>query len=175
MSEDLTVTEAPDRFVASEGWLTRWKSRHGVRQLQICGEKLSADLSVVEEYKNKFQTILEENGYTPDQVYKCDETGLYYKMMPSKTLAGETENSAPGLKKNKERLTILAYSSCYIILPSCGMENNRENRRRGKNFTNEEVLLLAELVAKNRSVIENKQSGAITHKQKESAALLFKM
>ncbi|XP_068912078.1 uncharacterized protein [Tenebrio molitor] len=44
-----------------------------------------------------------------------------------------------------------------------------ENRGRGKNFTNEEVLLLAELVAKNRSVIENKQSGAITHKQKESA------
>jgi coenzyme F420-reducing hydrogenase alpha subunit len=49
------------------------------------------------------------------------------------------------------------------------MENNRENRGRGKNFTNEEVLLLAELVAKNRSVIDNKQSGAITHKQKESA------
>jgi hypothetical protein len=47
------------------------------------------------------------------------------------------------------------------------MENNRENR--GKNFTNEEVLLLAELVAKNRSVIENKQSGAITHEQEESA------
>jgi hypothetical protein len=43
------------------------------------------------------------------------------------------------------------------------MENNRENRGRGKNFTNEEVLVLAELVAKNRSVIENKQSGAITH------------
>jgi hypothetical protein len=48
MSQDLTMTEAPDRFVASEGW----KSRHGVRQLQICGEKLSADLSVVEEYEN---------------------------------------------------------------------------------------------------------------------------
>jgi tRNA C32,U32 (ribose-2'-O)-methylase TrmJ len=49
------------------------------------------------------------------------------------------------------------------------MENNRENRGRGKNFTNEEVLVLAELVAKNRSVIENKQSGAITHEQEESA------
>jgi hypothetical protein len=82
-----------------------------VHIVQICGEKLSADLSVVEEYKNKFQTILEENGHTPDQVYNCDETGLYYKMMPSKTLAGETENSAPGLKKNKERLTILACSN----------------------------------------------------------------
>jgi hypothetical protein len=55
----------------------------------------------VVEYKNKFQTILEENGYTPDQVYKCDETGLYYKMMPSKTLARETENSAPGVRKIK--------------------------------------------------------------------------
>jgi hypothetical protein len=56
MSQDLTVTVAPDRFVASGGWLTRWKSRYGVRQLQICGEKRSADLSVVEEYKNKFNS-----------------------------------------------------------------------------------------------------------------------
>jgi hypothetical protein len=43
-----------------------------------------------------------------------------------------------------------------------------ENRRRGKNFTSEEILLLAELVGKNRSVIENTQSGAVTHKQKEA-------
>jgi hypothetical protein len=93
-----------------------------VRQLQICEEKLSADLSVVEEYKNQFQTIFEENGYIPDQVYNCDETELYYKMMPSKTLAGETENSAPGLKKNKERLTILAcsnYSGRYKLRLMC--------------------------------------------------------
>ncbi|KAJ8939992.1 hypothetical protein NQ314_010932 [Rhamnusium bicolor] len=51
---------------------------------------------------------------------------------------------------------------------SCGIEKN-ETPARAKNFTNEEVLLLSELVGKNRSVIENKQSGVITHKQKEAA------
>ncbi|KAJ8953041.1 hypothetical protein NQ314_007416 [Rhamnusium bicolor] len=51
---------------------------------------------------------------------------------------------------------------------NCGIEKN-ETPARAKNFTNEEVLLLSELVGKNRSVIENKQSGVITHKQKEAA------
>ncbi|XP_039283868.1 jerky protein homolog-like [Nilaparvata lugens] len=30
-------------FTASDGWLARWKKRHGIHFLSICGEKLSAD------------------------------------------------------------------------------------------------------------------------------------
>lgn len=30
-------------FKASIGWLNHWKNRHGVRELNICGEKLSGD------------------------------------------------------------------------------------------------------------------------------------
>jgi hypothetical protein len=30
-------------FVASHGWLQKFKKRDGIRQLKICGEKLSAN------------------------------------------------------------------------------------------------------------------------------------
>lgn len=36
-----------DRFTASAGWLDRWKKRYGVRQLNVCGEKLSADVLAI--------------------------------------------------------------------------------------------------------------------------------
>lgn len=108
ISEDLPVREAPDTFTASDGWLGRWKKRHGIRNLKICGEKLSADMSAVDDFKEDFKRIVEENGYVEDQIYNCDETGLNYKMLPNSTLASKNEAAAPGYKKSKERVTILA-------------------------------------------------------------------
>lgn len=97
-----------DRFTASAGWLDRWKKRYGVRQLRVCGEKLSADISVIDNFKQNLNQLIKEKGFTPDQIYNCDETGLNYKMLPSKTLASREESSAPGHKRSKERLTVMA-------------------------------------------------------------------
>ena len=43
-----------------------------------------------------------------NQVYDCDETGLFWKALPSKTLASSKESKAPGCKVSKERVTNLA-------------------------------------------------------------------
>lgn len=100
-----------DQFTASSGWLDRWKKRYGVRQLTVCGEKLSADVSSIEKFKQDFKKQIEDSRYTYDQIYNCDESGLNYKMLPSKTLASRQERSAPGHKRSKERLTIMACSN----------------------------------------------------------------
>ncbi|XP_024875302.1 jerky protein homolog-like [Temnothorax curvispinosus] len=100
-----------DTFTASSGWPERWKKRHGVRQMNICGEKLSANEGEMNKFKEEFQKLVAEEGYTKDQIYNCDETGLNYKMMPSKTLISRDEAAAPGYKKNKDRCTILACSN----------------------------------------------------------------
>ncbi|XP_030747800.1 jerky protein homolog-like [Sitophilus oryzae] len=100
-----------DRFTGSSGWLGRWKKRDGVRQLTICGEKLSADVSSIEKFKQDFKMLITDCGYTCDPIYNCDESGLNYKMLPSKTLASGQEKSAPGNKRSKERLTIMACSN----------------------------------------------------------------
>lgn len=103
--------EGESDFTASSGWLDRWKKRYGVRQIEMCGEKLSANSEAVIQFREKIKKIVEEENLSLDQLYNCDETGLNYKMLPSKTLASKEEKSAPGHKKSKERVTVLATSN----------------------------------------------------------------
>ena len=46
-----------------------------------------------------------------EQVYNCDETRLCFWMLPEKTLAGRAEKGAPGMKKQKEHVTLMACSN----------------------------------------------------------------
>lgn len=98
-------------FTASDGWLDRWKKRFGIRQLTISGESLSADKDAVPAFKTHLCSILEKEELFPEQLYNCDETGLNYKILPTKTLASKKEATAPGYKKSKERVTVLACSN----------------------------------------------------------------
>lgn len=98
-------------FTASVGWLDRWKKRYGIRQLNVCGESLSADPQAVFDFRNKLHTLIDKEGITGEQLYNCDETGLNFKMLPTKTLASMAEKSAPGFKRSKERVTVLACSN----------------------------------------------------------------
>lgn len=102
---------APDTFTTSNGWLGRWKNCHGVCQLKICGEKFSANNLGVNDFKTSFKNIVLENCYALDQIYNCDETGLNYKMLPSKTWPPKQETAAPGHKRGKEYIKLLA--CCY--------------------------------------------------------------
>lgn len=94
-------------FNASSGWLTRFKQRHGIRELSIQGELLSGDQTSAEQFVKDFEMFVLEEGYLPEQLFNADETGLYWKCLPSKTLAHESEKAAPGHKSSKERLTVL--------------------------------------------------------------------
>lgn len=89
-------------FKASSGWLDKFKNRHGIRELNIQAEKLSAvSIKTIDAYKEKF------NSYTRDQIYNADETGLNYKALPTKTLASLSEKYAPGHKMQKQRVTVM--------------------------------------------------------------------
>lgn len=98
-------------FTASEGWLSRWKKRHGIHLLTISGEKLSADQAASSRFTEEFAAFVEAEGLGAEQLYNIDETGLNFKMLPEKTLASSSEASAPGLKKIKERLTVAVCSN----------------------------------------------------------------
>lgn len=96
------------QFKASTGWLKNFKHRHGIRELNIEGEKMSAASGeAVDAFKIKFQKMLDEKGLTRDQVYNADETGLNYKALPTKTLASLSEKYAPGFKMQKQRITVM--------------------------------------------------------------------
>ena len=98
-------------FQASTGWQWRFCQRHGIRQLSLQGEKLSADLDAPDPFREKLLDLIEDEGFTLEEIYNCDETGLYYRLLPEKTLAARSENEAPGMKKQKERVTLIACSN----------------------------------------------------------------
>ncbi|MFS1564416.1 MAG: hypothetical protein ACL7AX_13685 [Candidatus Arsenophonus phytopathogenicus] len=93
-------------FTASEGWLTRWKHRHGINYLSVSGEKLSADTAAASSFTDHFAKIIQEECLQPEQVYNIDETGVNFKKLPKKTFVSASEKSAPGFKLNKERITV---------------------------------------------------------------------
>lgn len=55
-------------FTASTGWLHNFKRRHGIRQLKICGEKLSSDNAAVIPFKSELQKKMSEMDITFEQV-----------------------------------------------------------------------------------------------------------
>ena len=93
-------------FTASEGWKWRFCQRHGIRQLSLQGEKMSADSDAAHDFVVSFREFVKENNYSMDQIFNCDETGLNFRLLPEKTLTGSFQKSADGRKKAKERVTV---------------------------------------------------------------------
>lgn len=94
-------------FKASSGWLARFKSRHGIRELEIQGEKLCANVASADSFVDELKAFLDEKEYDLDFVYNADETGLNWRALPSRSLASRRENSAPGYKVSKDRVTVM--------------------------------------------------------------------
>nr|XP_033816160.1 tigger transposable element-derived protein 1-like [Geotrypetes seraphini] len=68
------------------------------------GEAASSNVEAAEEFIKEF--VISE-GYVSNQVFNCDETGLFWKKMPRRTYISEEEKSVPGHKPMKDRLTLL--------------------------------------------------------------------
>ena len=98
----------PSQFNASYGFQWRFCKRFGIKTLAVAGEKVSADVISADEFVSSFKDLT--NGYSLDQIFNCDETGLYYKMLPGRTLT-TAHNDPIGTKKAKERVTINACSN----------------------------------------------------------------
>ena len=75
------------------------------------GGKLSADKPAADQFIPDFQAFIKDGGYSLDQVFNCDKTGLYYKDLPQTDLAAHFEKSVDGRKTQKEHVTINACSN----------------------------------------------------------------
>ena len=117
LSSQLNGDEA--KFVASEGWKWRFCRRHGIRNLSVHGEKVSADKEAASDFVSAFSKFIKEENLLLDHIFNCDETGLYFRLLPDKTLAASFEKTAGGRKKAKDRVTINACSNAsgMIKLP----------------------------------------------------------
>lgn len=97
----------PSNFKASNGWLSRFKLRHQIRQVSVQGEKLSADAPASIKFCEQIHKYVVDNNLNPDNIYNADEMGHAWKSLPRYTLAASTEKSAPGRKIVKDRVSVL--------------------------------------------------------------------
>lgn len=94
-------------FRASDGWLTKFKTRYGIRLLTVTGEQVSSDHAAVSPFIERFRQTIVELGLCDEQVYNADESGLFYKLLPKKSYVHQAEASAPGRKLLKNRITFM--------------------------------------------------------------------
>ncbi|KAK3858664.1 hypothetical protein Pcinc_035170 [Petrolisthes cinctipes] len=94
-------------FSASVGWFAKFKKRFSIKLVIYQGKVSSADEATAESFPVLAQQYIKDGGYTLDQVYNCEETGLYWKRSPSSTFIHKTEKQAPDIKMAKDRIGIL--------------------------------------------------------------------
>ncbi|XP_052074066.1 tigger transposable element-derived protein 4-like [Mytilus californianus] len=90
----------------SNGWLDRFKDRHNITFKKICGEATSVDVNseAMNDWVTELKGIMTD--FTPDNIFNADETGLFYKLLPEKTLEFKGVDCSGG-KRSKERLTVM--------------------------------------------------------------------
>ena len=62
----------------SDGWLSGFKKRNGIRKVDISGEKKSADSESAKKYSTFFEDFLKDKEIDLDNVYNAGETGIYF-------------------------------------------------------------------------------------------------
>jgi hypothetical protein len=87
-------------FKGSHGWFEKFKKCAYHHSLRLSGEAASIFL-------DELQKIVIKGAYSPKQIFSVDETGLFWKLMPSCTFISEEENKVPGHKVSKDHLTLL--------------------------------------------------------------------
>ena len=110
LTESILATKALDfallckeeKFKASHGWLDNFKKRHNLKQYNIHGEAGSAPIQDLASMREKLHQTLRD--YDPKDIFNCDETGLFWKMKPSRTISN---GPVAGTKQSKDRVTVL--------------------------------------------------------------------
>ena len=90
-----------NNFKYSKGWIDNFKKSRGIKLYKKHGE--SANIKI-EDVKQEIKTIKQKlSKYDPSDIYNMDETGLFYKLEPNKTLA---TSQIYGSKRKKERISV---------------------------------------------------------------------
>ena len=87
-------------FKLSHGWLQNFKTRHGIKCYYLHEESGDVDGVGVALAMAKIPFILKK--YDLEDIFNFDETCLYYRASPCKTL---NIGKAKGNKKHKDRVT----------------------------------------------------------------------
>ncbi|XP_068231959.1 tigger transposable element-derived protein 1-like [Palaemon carinicauda] len=137
--------QAPQEFKASHGGFDRFRKRTGIHSVVRPGEAASSDKKAAEEFLKKFEKLISREGYIPQQVFNCDETGLFWKKMPRRIYTTAEEKKLPGHKPMKDRLTLAFCANASVDLKiKTLLVYHSENPRafKAQNITKERLSVL---------------------------------
>jgi len=85
----VTLREIPlvlvlKKFQASKGWFDNFKKRAGIHSVGRHGEAAISNKDVAEKFVENFKDFVDREGFIPEQVFNCDETGLSGKKKKTK-------------------------------------------------------------------------------------------
>lgn len=70
----------------------------------LSGEAADVDPIVVSDWSAQLKTLCE--GYAPKDIFNADETGLFFRALPTRSLVVRGDEAKEG-KKSKDRITVL--------------------------------------------------------------------
>ena len=72
----------------------------------MSGESGSADVKAAEAFLETLDKPIVEEYYLPEQIFNMNETSLFWKLMPERTVIHKEATSTPGSKAFKNRKTV---------------------------------------------------------------------
>lgn len=88
----------------SNGWLSNFQKRFNIKECINHGEAASAQIDKPSALTQIEKVRLLATKYDPENVLNMDETGLFWKLIPDRTLATK---AGSGGKKSKDRVTLV--------------------------------------------------------------------
>ena len=94
-----------ENFLASNGWLHSFCSRHQIKHSNLHGESAEVDQNVCKDWlENMLPGIIK--GYRPSDIFNCDEAVIFFRAVNNKSFI--LPGKAPkGVKALKERVSVL--------------------------------------------------------------------
>ena len=101
--KDLLNNPDLNDFKVSESWVHKRKLSYGIREKQMSGESLDVSKVTVGSWIGRLRELCK--GYQLKDIWNMDESGCFFKKLPSKGLA-QRGKKCKGGKKSKQRMTI---------------------------------------------------------------------
>ena len=87
-------------------WISRFKSRHAISYKRQVGEAGDVTNEMKDEWLTTTLPALRRR-YNDEDIFNLDELGLFWRLLPDKTLCLKNEKCVGG-KRSKDRITVLA-------------------------------------------------------------------